>query len=376
MLIILAVVVTIVVVGAFLWTARGGISRWIKEQISASLKTAQEDFLTLASQRLATERAQQSGEMDLRKAEVKRAVEGLEQQLTKYEQLLRDVEKDRATKYGSLERQLTTAMDETQKLHQTTAQLTAMLGNAKIRGQWGEKTADDILRLCGLQEGIHYLKQRNAPIGRPDFTFLLPDDRKCYMDVKFPLDNYVKLSNSDRDEEQRTHKEQFLRDVRAHMKELERRDYAPTNENAPDYVLMFIPNEQVYGAINEWMPGLIDEGMKKRVILCGPWTLYANVRLIWENWQNFYHAQTIGDIAKTVSEFLKDYERFKERFKDLGAKLEGARQKYEEITTTSYAQLNRRIDRIEEYRKGEGVLPAPPVTEPLEALPVKELIHD
>ena len=371
---VLILIIAAAAFAAFLWLARREAGRWIKDQISTSLRSAQEDFLQLASQRLATERAQQLGEMDLRKTEVQKAVEGLGQHLEKYERLVKELEKDRATKYGSLEHQLATAMEETKQLHQTTAQLTAMLGNAKIRGQWGEKTADDILRLCGLQKGIHYHKQRNAPLGRPDFTFTLPDDHKCYMDVKFPLDNYLKLANSEREDERKTHKEQFLRDVRAHMKELETRDYAPMNEGSPDYVLMFIPNEQVYGAINEWMPGLIDEGMKKRVVLCGPWTLYAHVRLIWENWQHYYHAQAIGDIAKTVSEFLKDYERFKERFKDLGAKLDSARQKYEEIVTTSYAQLNRRIDRIEGYRKGEGTLSAPTEPELLEPLPLKELI--
>ena len=365
------VVISIVVVTI----ARRELSHWIKEQISASMKVSQADFLDLATQRLATERTQHLGDLELRKQEVERVVQGLEKQLTRYQEQVTALERDRATKFGSLEQQLKTATNETQRLHQTTAQLTTMLGNAKARGQWGEKTADDILQLCGLQEGIHYEKQKNAPIGRPDFTFLLPDQHKCYMDVKFPLDNYIKLVNSPPNE-QEAHKEQFLKDVRSHMKELERRDYADSESGSPDYVLMFIPNEQVYGAINEWMPGLIDEALKKHLILAGPWTLYAQVRLMWQAWQNYYHARAIGDIAKTVSEFLTVYKRFSDRFEGLGDMLTKAVTRYDEIARTSYTQLTRKIDQIEEYRKGHGIdpsgsLPTPDSTHPSELLEVE-----
>ena len=354
----------VIAIGALLaWLVRAEFSRWLKQEILASLQTAKEDFLTLATQRLSTERVQQTGELEQQKRAVETAVQGLREQLTRYESLIREFERDRDRKYGSLNQQLTAAVTETQKLHQTTAQLTAMLGNAKIRGQWGEKTADDILRACGLQEEIHYQKQKNAPLGRPDVTFLLPGDHRLYMDVKFPLDNYIKLANWERDDEQRrVLKEQFLRDVRAHLKELERRDYAPTGGDEPDYVLMFIPNEQVYGAVNDWMPGLIDEALDKRIILCGPWTLYAHVRLIWQAWQHYYHAQAIGEITRTVSEFLKAYERFKTRFEELGDKLGGALEGYEDIVRTSFAQLERKITQIEDYRRGQGgetSLPAP-----------------
>ena len=373
----LGAVIAVIALILLLWVTRREVSRWIKDQIGASLRAAHEDFLSLASQRLATERTQHLGDLDIRKTAVEKVVHGLEQHLARYEQLIRQFEQDRATKYGSLEQQLSSATAETQRLHKTTAQLTAMLSNAKIRGQWGEKTADDILRLCGLQDGIHYQKQRNAPLGRPDFTFLLPDGHRLYMDVKFPLDNYIRLANCEREEEQKTYREQFLKDVRMHLRELERRDYAPTAADSPDYVLMFIPNEQVYGLVNEWMAGIIDEALSKRIILCGPSNLYAHVRLIWQAWQNYYQAQAVGDIAKTITEFLKDYERFKERFKDLGDRIEAARQKYDEIVQTSYAQLNRKIERIENYRKGEGLGIPPPIdSETTEVVPVKVLTHD
>ncbi|MBI3996497.1 MAG: DNA recombination protein RmuC [Candidatus Omnitrophica bacterium] len=354
MSVVIAVAVIVGAVAAALWVIRRETSHWVREQIQTSLKDAHEQFLALATERLGAERSQHVSDLELRKHAVEASVQGLTKQLERYEQLIRQLEQDRATKYGSLERQLTSAATETQRLHQTTAQLTSMLGNVKLRGQWGEKTADDVLKLCGLQEQIHYVKQRNAPLGRPDFTFLLPDNHRYYMDVKFPLDNYLKLANSERPEDQRAYKDQFLKDVRTHMRELERRDYAQAGEGSPDYVLMFIPNEQVYGAVNEWLPGLIDEALGKRIVLCGPWTLYAQVRLMWQAWQQYYHTQTMGEIVKAVNDFLGSYRLFKERFEDLGKQLARMSEQYGDIAHKSFIQLERRIERIENYRKGQG----------------------
>ena len=372
---VLAGVVAVVAVASFFWFARREVSQWIKDQISQSLRFATDDFLKLASERLGKERTQQLGDLEVRKKEVERVVQGLEKQLVKHEQLIKDLERDRAQKYGSLEQQLAQTAAETQKLHTTTTQLAAVLGNVKLRGQWGERTADDILRLCGLREHTHYEKQKNAPLGRPDFTFLLPDGHRCYMDVKFPLDNYLKWANCERDEERKSYKDQFLKDVRGHMKELELRDYAPSQEDAPDYVMMFIPNEQVYNLLNEWMPGLIDESLSKRIILCGPTSLYATIRLMWQAWQNYYHAETIGEIKKTVIEFQKAYEGFKGRFEELGKKLKDAAGHYDDITQKNYAQLDRKIQQIERYQKGEGVDARSPL-EAVETRPMQELTHD
>ncbi len=345
---------------AGIWFAAREAGRWIQAQVARAFKTAQEQLVQLNAQQLAIERAKAQGELDVRKEAVDQSVRALEQQLAKYEQHLRELERDRAAKYGALQEHLEQAAVETQKLRATTVQLASMLGNAKVRGQWGEKAADDILRLCGLQEGVQYEKQRNAPLGRPDFTFKLPEGERCYyMDVKFPLDNFIKLTNAEPEDEKRALREQFLRDVRTHMKELERRDYASGGgAGQPDYILMFIPNEQVYSAINEWMPGLIDEGLRKRIILCGPWTLYAQVRVIWDAWQTHYHAQTVGEVMKIVSDFLGAFRRFKDRFAELGKKLADAMERHQDIARIDYAQLERKVEQIERYRTGS--LPAPP----------------
>ena len=115
-------------------------------------------------------------------------------------------------------------------VNEHTRQLREVLASQRVRGQWGERMAEDVLRLSGLVEGVNYLRQSTL-VGsgrRPDYTFLLPQHLKMHMDVKFPLDNYVRHLEAQSELEQRRYRDQFLRDVRDRVKELTTRSATST----------------------------------------------------------------------------------------------------------------------------------------------------
>ena len=321
----------------------------------AALRTMGEDFLRLAKDELKFERQQGLNDLDAKREAVDTTVQGLHDKLAAYQELVKTFEKDRDEKYGQLKGELDRLMQGTNQLRDTTASLTAILGNSRVRGQWGQKMAEDILRLCGLQEEIHYRKEREIAAGRPDFTFLLPEGHSLFMDVKFPLDHYLRFAEAQREEEQQRSKDAFIKSVRDHLREMERRAYGATDRSV-DYTILFLPNEQIYAAVNEWMPQLIDECLQKKLILCGPWTLYAIIRIIHQAWQNYQFSTAVRDIVRTISGFMQDYAKFKERFGELGELLDKLDSKYREIGVTSAQRLDGKIRRIEEYRKGHGII--------------------
>ena len=75
--------------------------------------------------------------------------------------------------------------------------------------------------MAGFVEGVQYRKQKAVAQGTgiPDFTFLLPQDSILYMDVKFPLDNYVRYVNAESELDQARSRDDFLRDVRVKVKD-------------------------------------------------------------------------------------------------------------------------------------------------------------
>jgi DNA recombination protein RmuC len=213
----------------------------------------------------------------------------------------------------------------------------------------------DILRASGLQEGVQYLKNRalDTSASRPDFTFLLPDQKKLNMDVKFPLDNWLRFSHAVTEDDRARLKKDFERDVKARIKEVQKRDYVSPAEGTLDYVLLFIPNEQVYGFIQESFPGLVDEAMAQKVVLCSPFTLYAVLGVVRQAFDHFHFTQATQEVLKLIEQFGATYETFKTRFTDLGDKLEKLRELYEDIEQKSFKRLDSSVQKIERVRKGE-----------------------
>ena len=330
----------------------------------ASRLMAREDFrqlLELAEQKFETERVKQKSELDEKKVAVETAVDKLTDRLKATEEMVRKFEADRATKYGSLEKGLKDATEQTAKLATSTEGLRALMDNSRARGQWGERMADDILRASGLQDGVQYRKNRalDTSATRPDFTFLLPEGKKLNMDVKFPLDNWLRLLHAASDDDRARYKKEFERDVKARIKEIQGRGYVSVDEGTLDYVLLFIPNEQVYGFIQESFPGLVDEALAQKVVLCSPFTLYAVLGVVRQSFDNFHFAQATQEVLKLISHFAATYETFKARFVKLGETVGKVRELYDDIEQTSFKRLDASVAKIERVRKGEEKPEAP-----------------
>jgi DNA recombination protein RmuC len=145
-----------------------------------ALSKSTEEFLKLAKSRLDSEREISAQELDKKKSLIDQQLFRMTEELQGVSKIMKEFEKDRTEKYSALANHLKTAGEQTAALMQTTNMLKEALASSKIRGQWGERMAEDVLRLAGFIEKINYLKQKTiADSGsRPDFTFLLPRNLK------------------------------------------------------------------------------------------------------------------------------------------------------------------------------------------------------
>jgi DNA recombination protein RmuC len=275
------------------------------------------------------------------------------------EDLVTGFEKDREKKYGELANQLKTTAEQTGKLQETTSQLSEALVSTKARGQWGERMAEDVLRLAGFVEGINYKRQKalEASGTRPDYTFLLPQDLIVNMDVKFPLDNYLRYLETNGESDREKYKIQFLRDVRGRIKEVTTRDYINPEENTVDYVIVFIPNEQVYAFINEHDNSVLDDALKHKVILCSPITLYAVLAVIRQAVDNFSLEKTAAHMLSLFGAFNKQWIAFTKSLEKMGKRIDEAQKEFNFLTSTRRNQLERPLRQIEDLRKQKGILP-------------------
>jgi DNA recombination protein RmuC len=321
-----------------------------------ALSRSTEEFLKLAQVKLQSEREGNTQELETKKELIDQQLRRMSSELENVSKLMKDLEKDRTQKFGELTSQLQTSSLQTQALMQTTSSLREALSSTKARGQWGERMAEDVLRLAGFIENVNYLKQKTIEGGssRPDFTFLLPKSLKLHMDVKFPFDNYLRFLDASTDGEKSKCRTDFLRDVKARIKECTSRDYIDS-EVTVDNVLLFIPNEQIYGFIHEQDSSLLDDGIKNKVIFCSPMTLVAVLAVIRQAVDNFALEKTSNEMLAHFGAFKKQWDEFVCRWDLLGRKIEEAMKEYETISTTRRRQLEKPLNKIEELRTQRGI---------------------
>ena len=227
------------------------------------------------------------------------------------------------------------------RLADTTQSLRQALANPKARGQWGERMADDVLRAAGLVEGISYRKQSATAAGTiPDFTFLLPGGRVLHMDVKFPVDNYLRYLEAHADRERDQHAVAFVRDVRARVRELSGRVYIDPDDTL-DEVLLFIPNEAVYAFVHQHDRDLVEVALRQKVVLCSPCTLFSVLAVIRQAVEQTQLQRTSDEILGCLAAFETQWGKFADALDKVGRSLDTVRRSWDDLSGTRRRQLER-----------------------------------
>jgi DNA recombination protein RmuC len=310
-----------------------------------------EDFIKLANQTLSKQTEIGEKELEGKKQLIDQTLEHMKKELDKVEKAVTDFDKANSDRFLTLNTNLKNSAEQTNKLQETTNKLHTALANTKVRGQWGERMAEDVLQLAGFIEGVNYSKQLTSKEAgtRPDYTFILPQDLRLNMDVKFPLDNYLHYLDAEAESDKQKYKTQFLSDVKQRINEVARKeDYINTNNNTVDYALVFIPNEQIYCFIQENDHDLLDYSLKSKIILCSPMTLYAILAVIRQAITNFSMQRDANNILALFNNFNEQWKKFKESMDRMGKKIEEAHLEFEKLSATRCRTLERPLDKINE----------------------------
>jgi DNA recombination protein RmuC len=317
---------------------------------------------------LEQERVRSGSELDGKKSLIDQQLVTMTGELDKVTDLVRRLDGGQRKAYGELSNELRRQHEGIAALSEHTQQLREVLASSKARGQWGERMAEDVLRLAGLLEGVNYRKQSTlSSAGRPDYTFLLPNGRVMHMDVKFPLDNYVRHLEATNDLQRKQFRDQFLRDVRDRVKELTTRGYLDASNETVDCLLMFIPNEQVYGFVQENDRGILDDALRNKIVVCSPLTLYAVLAVVRQAVDNFQLERTSSEILALLGEFSQQWQKYTAQLEKVQQRFEQVAKEYSGLMTTRHRALQRPLDKIEVLRHEErGLLDAeiPPLTLP------------
>ena len=347
--------------------AKEALSTQFAEISNKLLAEAQETFLKRADQRF--RQSEENAGQNL-----KALLQPVHERLERYETTVQKVEAERRDAFGLLTGQIEAMRTGTERVSAEAAKLVNALRNApKARGRWGEQQLKNVLETCGLSEHCDFATEVSVADGeggrlRPDVVVRVPGGQSLVIDAKVSLNEYQDAFGAVDEAVRDTHLTAHASAIRAHVNALGAKAYWAQFDDAPDYVVMFIPGEHFLTAALEQDSGLWDYAFDKKVLLATPTNLIAiarTVAAVWRQERLAKEARQIGELGKEL------YERLAKAADDLrkvGTGLSSAVNNYNSfvasfetrslVTARKFRELN-----IEPGRRDIDVLT------PVEALP-------
>jgi DNA recombination protein RmuC len=360
---LVGLVVARVVAVSVTTAATAAVRRQAGADREAVVRAAVDTVVAVAGERL-------GAQADAGARELQARHDSFEQRVGELHELVAGLRRERAEQHGAVEVRLAEVAATSARLADTTQNLRQALASPQARGQWGERMADDVLRAAGLVEGISYSKHAVTAAGTvPDFTFPLPGGRSLHMDVKFPIDNYLRHLEATTDGEREQHRVAFVRDVRARVRELAGRSYIDPDDTV-DEVLLFIPNEAVYAFVHTHDRELVDVALAQKVVLCSPCTLFSVLAIVRQAVEQTQLQRRSDDILRCLAGVEQQWGRFAEALDRVGRQLDTARRGWDELAGPRRRQLEREFERVDDLRRRQDPLvpPDPPADPPPDSL--------
>jgi DNA recombination protein RmuC len=306
-----------------------------------ALQASMTQLTELARGQFQTAQAEAKGDLDQRRAAVEQLVAPLKDQLGRVDTQLQALDRERRESRGRLEAQLRTLTETGEKLRTETGALVTALRKPNARGQWGQMQLRNVVELSGMIRHCDFVEQASLGGGlesatlRPDLIVNLPGGKHVIVDAKAPLQGVLDAYEARDEAERERHLRDHARLLRKHVRALADKQYWAELDSAPDFVVMFLPGEHLYGAALEADAALIEDAMARRVLIATPTTLLAILRAVAYGWQQ----ERVAESAQAVSELGRELHgrlvRLSELLSTLGGRLNSAVRAYND-TVGSY----------------------------------------
>lgn len=290
------------------------------------LNRAQEAFLKRAEERLGhSEKASEE--------KLKALLSPVGEKLANYERQVADLEAKRTDAFGQLAGLIQSMREGQEQVRREAQRLGNSLTNApKARGRWGEKALQNLLEQCGLAQHTDFFMEHSVATEdgrlRPDAIVRIPGGKVLVIDSKVSLNAYQEAFEADNDDARLRALGEHVKSMRNHVATLGAKSYQSQFEEAPDYVVMFVPGEHFVAAALEHDPDLWNFAFDKRVLLATPTNLVAIARTVAQVWRQDGLAKEAQEIGRMGAELYDRLATAAEHLKRVGGGLESAVNNY------------------------------------------------
>ena len=302
-----------------------------KKEIEELHKISQQSFENIAN-KILQEKSEKFTEIN--KNNITSILEPLGHNINNFKKQVSDTYDKDLKQRVELQEQIKNLLDQTNKVSNEANNLaTALKGNSKKQGNWGEMILETILQHSGLQKDIHYFKEKsfNNEEGqnlRPDFQIHLPDNRLIIADSKVSMVAYNKFCESKNDEESKRYIDEHLKSVYSHIDNLSSKNYDDL-EKSLDFTMMFMPVEPAYILAIQADKDLWSYAYSKRILIMSPTNLIACLKIIDDLWKREMQSKNAMAIVNRGEKLYNKFVSFTESILEIGRKLNDSQKAFD-----------------------------------------------
>ncbi len=303
----------------------------------------------------------------------------IKETLVRFDQQTQALELSRRQAYGSLFTQVQSLADGQEKLRTETGNLVKALRTPHVRGRWGEMQLKRVVELAGMVAHCDFVEQSSTAdadgrLLRPDLVVKLPGGKNVVIDAKAPLNAYLDSLECDDEDTRRLHLQSHARQVRDHITKLAAKAYWKQFAPAPEFVVMFLPDETFFRAACEHDPALHEIGPETGVLVASPTMLIGLLKTIAYGWQQETVAESAREIAGIGRELYDRLGVFSKHLSKAGRGLETAVGAYNDAVASLETRVLVTARKFEARGAASGELPdAAPIDRAVRPIQAAEL---
>jgi DNA recombination protein RmuC len=276
---------------------------------------------------------------------VLQALAPVRQQLVDMQAKVNSMETQRVDQYAKLEKDILQSIDVTNKLNSQTRALATAMSDNRVRGKWGEIQLERIVEAAGMLNRVDFTTQTSTENEsgsgiKPDLVIHLPGKRAIPVDSKVPFDAFLKAMELDdttdpvQAVERKNLMDKHVADLRGHIKALGNKKYWEGFANSADYVIAFIPSENLLAAAMEHDPTLGEYALSNKVALATPMNLFSTLKTVALIWQNTTDQEALNHVIKLGKDLFTRLSVVAEHASNVGKHLENSVKAYSKFVTS------------------------------------------
>ena len=168
---------------------------------------------------------------DQNKTQLQEILDPLKERISEFQNKVEESNKESIDRNAALRQQLSSLKELNQQITLEAKNLTtALKGQVKTQGNWGEFILESILEKSGLVKGREYVVQQRitSETGKryqPDVVILLPENKSIVIDSKVSLNAYEKFTSTDDEHQKQLALREHINSIRSHIKILSLKNY-------------------------------------------------------------------------------------------------------------------------------------------------------